>query len=165
MSNESDVMDAHARAIGYLSWAWADLHRHLGNLFSAIMRGGMDDVALAAWNAVRSDSELRRMLRAAAEAQFRTDALLKKEIDWLVNTIDRASIKRNKIIHGQFSLLFSDSDIVVIQNPDTDEVNSTITEKIDKTTRYLESLSGFAAQLFPCVVESSHRPLPQRPHL
>lgn len=172
MATETQTMDAHAMAIGYVTWAWTDAHEQLGHLFSAILHGELSDVALAAWHSHQSDREQRDMLQAAANTSLVEHPKLLKKINWLVGQVSESANERNNAIHASFALVASEDEPEII--PETRYGNrrakqleglKSVAAEFERLTKNLNSLATFCAGLFPCVVDPAHYPLPKKPSL
>ncbi|WP_420405425.1 hypothetical protein [Nisaea sp.] len=103
------ILEYHAMEIGRVAISWNVLHEELGQQFAATVSPKAQDVALAAWHAVRSDRNARDMLAAATKKLFGPESkfahLLIKGVLNQMNSIEDA---RNSILHAPYGFDFNE---------------------------------------------------------
>lgn len=105
-----DNKDAHALAIGKIALAWNEFHETLGELFARLFVKFHHATALAIWHCLDSDRTQRRLLRAMAETQLKSNRRGLEELVWLLNQTDQMlSEQRNVGIHAPL-MSFTDTD-------------------------------------------------------
>lgn len=105
MQKELDSMDELALAIGHATIAWGWLQDSLGELFSAVLYGGLDETGLACWHAHKNDRTQRGMLVAAAESKLAPHPHLKDKVISIARKVDGMSALRNDMIHASYAIL------------------------------------------------------------
>ena len=117
------IYQPYATALGQATMAWNDLCEVQAGLFWTILGGGLADVPLAVWNAIKSDRAQREMLRAAAAAAFPKGGgtrlqtkypQLAQDIEWLLNEIGKVEDVRNDIVHAPLASAGAGEDAVVL---------------------------------------------------
>jgi hypothetical protein len=114
------VFVPYATAIGFLLREWNDLQDALADLFVTIFGIRDGGLALAVWHAIPSDRLQRRMLRDLASYLFkptestdldatqRANAVVWKEIEWILTSADSLGAKRDAAAHSPVALLLSE---------------------------------------------------------
>ncbi len=87
-----------AAEIGYATWAWNALHADLCDLLWGLVGTEAPYVPRAIWNAIKSDSGQRDVLKAAAKAKLEEGETL-EAIVWLVDEVGQIAAHRNDIAH------------------------------------------------------------------
>jgi|TARA_R100000049_G_C1915548_1_gene61905 hypothetical protein len=98
-------MDELALSIGRATIAWGDLQENLGHLFSSVLFGSLDDVALACWHSHKNDRAQREMLISAARSKLAPNPDVEREVIWIADRANRLSALRNDMIHSSYAIL------------------------------------------------------------
>ena len=161
--------DTFAKALGYLVWAWNDLHEQMGHIFSAILYGAMSDVALAAWHSHNSDASQRHMLRDAAIPALTTKPELLAAVKWLLTEADKLWDMCNNAIHSSYAVLLSEGNTSVISNPHFGNrraeklKDKDLIEEFERLTARTHSLIGYCHGLFQSIVDPENHSIPAKP--
>jgi hypothetical protein len=107
ISYSHNAFRPYVAAIGQLSLAWNAYHEEMSLLFCTIMGSGFANQYLAVWHAVRSDRDLRAVLRAAAiscrevvETKSEVGKRLVSDVTWVTNQGDSIEETRNNVLHS-----------------------------------------------------------------
>ncbi len=165
--------DEFAKALGYLLWAWTDIHEHLAIIYSILREGGLSENSFSEWHKLKTDYGRRRELREVASKRLRHNESLLSEVSWLLGKIDALSKNRNDVVHGSFGILFGDDTEVVIPSEIYGNLNAQklaerfadggLVEQLIKDREAIEQLTEFSGDLYQCILDQEQRPLPHRP--
>lgn len=95
----------YTTAIGEANLSWNDLHEELGLLFVTVLGGGVANLPLEIWHAIRNDRTQREILSAAVHVQYggantTADKLYFNALRHLLTEAQKLEDDRNNAIHS-----------------------------------------------------------------
>lgn len=162
----------YAVELGKLVYAWNRLHERLAGLFVLVTGIQELGVATGIWYSTPSDLSQRKMLRAAVAAKNFKNPNAKKEIIWVLDTIDHTlSSHRNRAIHAPF-VLNVDADGISLrtdlfsENPHAKHLwRKDLKNEFIWYRRMADVLAWYAYDLHHGMVLPERNPWPDRPSL
>lgn len=95
---------AFSAIVGRVTLQWSTMQDALAELFAEIVSPQNHLVGIAIWNVLKSDSNQRDQLRAAAAEVFEVSSVAAQEIDWVINRANECAGDRNDVTHTPFTL-------------------------------------------------------------
>ena len=169
-----DRFKTHATAIGHLVYASARLQWSLAHLFAALVRPTEQSVPLAIWDAIKSDSNQRNMLRAAANKVLADRSNILEDVLWLLKNSDKLATDRNDAVHTAFFFTTAeDGEIMPVPDPMSNPKrlerleDKNLPKKFAMHRDNLTLLYRYADQLTDHLLldDDERPPYPERPHL
>ena len=107
--------EPYVKAVGQSALAWNALHEVLAWTFEFLLFGFVQRIdhnkaaqARAAWNAINSDRDKRKLLRGAAQKatdrELQNHPKLAEDLKWLLDRADEFEDARNTAIHSPFMI-------------------------------------------------------------
>lgn len=169
-------LDKHATDLGYVAIAWASLHDTLGLFFSMLFSPFgpapvIEETAIAAWGALKSDRSQREMLEATAKQRLSEDSTARKELLWALGQINRLDNDRNNALHASYSLEFDDGAFKVVPSPFAGNPRSSALRDRDLSTELqsyvgnIQAIDQFVCDVLVFLAKGQPPPSPQRPRL
>jgi len=163
-------LDRHAMLVGRVAMRWAELHAHLGQLFTTIVSPSNVEIGEAAWNSLKVDRAQRDMLEAVAKVTLRNSPVL-EEIQWALGQILPLEDSRNTAIHAPY--IVSPGRKMATVMPWTKSGNQRAAKlagrdldlELKSYASRIEALSGFVLSLFLHMIDQQRFALPPRPKL
>ena len=179
--DEGHLWHKHAHQVGEIITAWNDLQASLFSMFAEVL-GVREELALAIWHTVLSDSVQREMLVAAADAKFHHDNSMRilPKIRWLKTTIDKIAKSRNDPAHTPitFASLWTLGNLSAEGNPSVvpdwftgkrTAVNRLLNNPLEENWRKIRGdlvvLTAYSTALKHFIRTGGSIPLPHRPRL
>jgi hypothetical protein len=167
----------YAESIGYLVYAWNELHDRLCQMFQIMVQSPSPQLAGAVWHSTDSDYAQRKMLRAAVEKTTRVNKSQRGDILWALNKID-ATLRhgRNDAIHAPLAIyhaMAGDGSFTLKIDPnyfsDSPKVWSLhgkdIRHEFDELAELADVLSGYVGDMGVAIFQPGISPWPGRPPL
>jgi hypothetical protein len=169
----------YGESIGYLVYAWNELHDRLCQMFTLIVQSASPQLAAAIWYSTDSDYAQRKMLRAAVEKTTRLQNKQRADVLWVLSKIDETLRHgRNDAIHAPLAIyhtMSNDSQTYRLDvNPnyfsDSPKVWSlhgkgNIKREFDELSALADALSGYVGAIGLAIFQPELEPWPDKPSL
>jgi hypothetical protein len=107
------LFQPYATDIGFLIFAWNNLHEELARLFCVVTQSPDSTIPLAIWHSTQSDRARRQMLKEATKLAFanslKDQQQYQSPIKWLLDQCDTLEEDRNNAVHAPLTYFLAKS--------------------------------------------------------
>ena len=161
--------DTFARDLGRVTLAWNSLHLALFGVFSAVSGYGNRLVPGTIWHALKADRAQRDILKDFTQSNalgISIPAELRREIKWLVDSVNKIEDARNDFIHTPFAM--DNGEVFALHLGQHKRGQKLDRRNIAADARWLfrtaSTLTSYAEQIEE-VIRNPQLPLSERPAL